>query len=145
MRAWQTRSEAETREVGRQLARELQPNGIVCLHGELGAGKTTLTQGLAVGLGLDAADVQSPSYTIVREHEGAGGRLVHIDLYRLDPGQVEALGMEEILAAAGVKAIEWPERLPFALPDALHLSLRRLERGGREIRETTATGERAEL
>ena len=138
MRVWRARSEAETRGVGQELAAELLPVGVICLHGELGAGKTTLTQGLAQGLGIDPAEIQSPSYTIIREHEGQHGRLVHIDLYRLEPEQVESLGMEEILAAPAVKAIEWPERLPFSLRDALHIGLRRLDDHTREIREAVA-------
>jgi tRNA threonylcarbamoyladenosine biosynthesis protein TsaE len=134
MRTWRTASERETREVGRELAAELLPGGTICLRGELGAGKTTLVQGLGSGLGIDPTEVQSPSYTIIREHEGPGGRLVHIDLYRLDPDQVDALGMEEVLSAPAIKAIEWPERLPFPLSDALHVEMRRIDGGAREIR-----------
>lgn len=124
------------------MAVRLGPGGILCLHGELGAGKTTLTQGLAEAMGIDPSEVQSPSYTIIREHEGRRGQLIHIDLYRLDAPQVEALGLEEVLDTPAVKAIEWPERLPFPLDDALHLELSRLEDGSRQIRELTAPGAR---
>lgn len=133
MRVWATASEAESRKVGKGLAGKLVPDGIVCLHGELGVGKTTLTQGLASGLGIETSEVQSPSYTIVREHEGPGGRLVHIDLYRLEPEQVSALGLEEILAGTGIKVIEWPERLPFELPEAAHVRIEISEDGSRRI------------
>jgi tRNA threonylcarbamoyladenosine biosynthesis protein TsaE len=79
--------------------------------------------------------VQSPTFTLIREHEGARGRLVHADLYRLDPEEVGALGLEEILAGPGVKVVEWAERLPFAMPGALALRLARLGEEQREILE----------
>lgn len=142
MKAWSTFSEGESREVGRHLADLLAPNGILCLRGELGAGKTTLTQGLASGLGIEPSEVQSPSYTIIREHEGNGGRLIHIDLYRLEPDQASALGLEEILAGAGVKAIEWPERLPFEIPEANHLKIEVLDDGSRRIEWLEGTEEK---
>jgi tRNA threonylcarbamoyladenosine biosynthesis protein TsaE len=104
------------------------------LSGALGAGKTVLAQGVAAGLGIDPAEVQSPTYTLVREHAGPGGRLVHIDLYRLAPAEVLALGAEELLAGPGVKVVEWAERLPFAVPGALWLEIEALAGGGREVR-----------
>lgn len=136
MRIWQSRSTAETREVGSLLARELAPDGCLLLEGGLGAGKTVLVQGLAAGLGLDPAEVQSPTYTLVRIHDGAGGRLLHFDLYRLSPDEVVAEGFEELLAGPGVKAVEWADRLPFPVPRALRLELS-AEAGetGRTIRE----------
>jgi tRNA threonylcarbamoyladenosine biosynthesis protein TsaE len=138
---WVTRSEAETRDVGVALAERLRPCGVLLLAGELGAGKTVLAQGVAAGLGIDAREVQSPSYTLMREHRGgeggggAGARLLHVDLYRLEPEQAARLGLEEALAGGGVKVVEWPERLPFPVPGALRLRLRRLPDGGREIVE----------
>lgn len=121
-----TRSEAETREHGRALARELAPDGILLLSGELGSGKTVLARGIGEGLGIDAREVQSPTFTIIREHEGSGGRLVHVDLYRLAPEDTAGLGLDELLAGPGVKVVEWAERLPFAIPGARWLRLRRL-------------------
>lgn len=135
MRSWQSRDEAETRSLGASLAAELAPDGVLLLCGELGSGKTVLTQGIAAGLGLDPAEVQSPSFTLVREHGDAGRRLIHVDLYRLSPEEAAELGLEEILAGRGVKVIEWAERLPFSVPGALRLSLTRRPDGGREIRE----------
>lgn len=139
MRIWQSRSAAETREIGRRLSSELAPDGCLLLEGPLGAGKTVLVQGLAAGLGFDPAEVQSPTYTLVRVHEGPGGRLLHFDLYRLSPDEVVAEGFEELLAGPGVKAVEWAERLPFPVPRALRLELA-AEAGeaGRTIRERTA-------
>jgi tRNA threonylcarbamoyladenosine biosynthesis protein TsaE len=135
LRRWRTRSEEETRRVGEELARELQPRGVLLLSGDLAAGKTVLAQGIAQGLGIDPSEVQSPTYTLVREHSGDHGRLIHLDLYRLGPEDASALGLEEILQAPAVKVIEWAERLPFAVPGALRLSLERSGPAERDIRE----------
>ena len=134
MRRWVTRSEEETQSLGRTLARELAPDGVLLLSGELGTGKSVLARGIGEGLGIDPRQVQSPTFTLIREHRGSGGRLVHVDLYRLEPEQAAALGLEELLAGPGVKVVEWAERLPFAVPGALVLRLARLAEGeGREI------------
>jgi len=136
MRRWVSRSEEETRALGRALAGELAPHGVLLLSGELGSGKTVLARGIGEGLGIDAREVQSPTFTLIREHAGSGGRMVHVDLYRLDPEETGALGLEELLAGPGVKVVEWAERLPFALPEARRLFLARLAEGeGREIVE----------
>ena len=129
MRRWTSHSAAETRELGGRLAAELQPDGVLLLSGELGVGKTVLVQGVAAGLGLDPKQVQSPSYTLMVSHDAGSVRLTHIDLYRLEPEETYALGVEEELAGEGVKVVEWAERLPDAPPDALAL---RIERTGRE-------------
>jgi tRNA threonylcarbamoyladenosine biosynthesis protein TsaE len=135
---WVTRSEEETRDLGRTLARELAPDGVLLLSGDLGSGKTVLARGIGEGLGIDPREVQSPTFTLIREHEGKSGRLVHVDLYRLEPEQTAALGLEELLAGPGVKVIEWAERLPFAVPGARVMRLTRTPQipGGREIVET---------
>lgn len=136
MKRWQSGSESRTREIGRGLAQLLAPDGILLLTGDLGAGKTVLTQGIASGLGIDPREVQSPTYTLMREHEGADASLLHVDLYRLDPSEVEAVGLEERLAGPGVKVVEWAERMPFPVPGALRLAMRILEDGqAREIVE----------
>ncbi len=138
MRRWLCRSEAETRSLGRALSEELLPHRVLLIEGDLGAGKTVLAQGIAQGLAIDAAEVQSPTYTLVREHQGPGGRLVHLDLYRLEPRQVEEIGLEEILAGPGIKVVEWPERLAFRPEDALRLRIAPLAgdpAGGREVFE----------
>ena len=132
-----THGEEETRALGRDLAKELLPDGVLLLSGELGSGKTVLARGIGEGLGLDPREVQSPTFTLIREHQGSGGRLVHVDLYRLEPAEAAALGLEELLAGPGVKVVEWAERLPFAVPRARALRLDRTPDGeGREIVET---------
>lgn len=124
-RAWTTSSADETRALGQALAAELAPDGVLLLDGDLGAGKTVLAQGVGDGLGVDASDVQSPTFTLVREHEGArGARLIHLDLYRLEPPDAERLGLEELLAGPGVKVVEWAERLPFPIPHAHRITIR---------------------
>lgn len=136
MRSWRSSSVEETQAVGRAFAAELAPDGLLLLRGGLGAGKTALVQGLAAGLGLDPREVQSPTFTLVRDYTVPGGRLIHVDLYRLEPAEVEATGIEELLAGPGVKAVEWSERLPFRPEGAVELEI---ERSGelRTIRELT--------
>jgi tRNA threonylcarbamoyladenosine biosynthesis protein TsaE len=133
VRTWITHSEEETRAIGQSLAADLLPDGVLLLSGDLGAGKTVLARGVAEGLGIDPGEVQSPTFTLIREHRGSGGRLVHVDLYRLDADQAGALGLEELLAGPGVKVVEWAERLPFAVPGALQVRLVRRPEDGREI------------
>jgi len=137
-RSWQTGDEEETLRLGALLADELRPDGVLLLHGDLGAGKTVLARGVARALGIDPAEVQSPTFVLVREHEGAGGRLVHVDLYRIEPDEAAAVGIEELLAGPGVKVVEWAERLPFSPPGALRLRIDRAGESAREIREVGA-------
>lgn len=106
----------QTRGVGVSLGRRLRTGDVVLLHGDLGAGKTTLAQGIALGLGVADA-VQSPTFALVHEYEGrdAAGtptRLYHLDLYRLGgAADLDSFGFDEYLAAGdGVSLIEWPER-----------------------------------
>jgi tRNA threonylcarbamoyladenosine biosynthesis protein TsaE len=136
-RRWVTRTEAATERLGAELAPELGPDGVLLLTGELGSGKTVLARGLAGALGIEPRQVLSPSFNLVREHRGAAGRMVHVDLYRLEPEETGGLGLEELLAAPGVKVVEWAERLPAALRSqaALSLRLRRLPDEGAEARE----------
>jgi tRNA threonylcarbamoyladenosine biosynthesis protein TsaE len=136
-----TASEAETEALGAELARELAPDGVLFLSGDLGTGKTVLARGIAAALGIEPREVQSPTYTLIREHQGSGGRLIHVDLYRLSPEEAAELGLEELLAGPGIKVVEWAERFPFAVPGARWLTLRRLagEEGGADGREITET------
>ncbi len=115
------------------LAELLAPSGVLLLTGELAAGKTVLTRGLAGALGIPAHDVQSPSYTLIHQHQGAQGALIHIDLYRLSPEEALGLGLEELLEQPAVKVVEWPDRLPFDLPDAYRAEISILPSGERQI------------
>lgn len=137
MRRWSSSGVEATLALGEELARELEPDGVLLLHGDLGSGKTVLVQGLARGLGIDPRSVQSPSYTLISRYDTGARTLVHVDLYRLTPEETFALGLEEELAGPGVKAVEWAERIPVPVPGALRLTIRRSGRGDeREILET---------
>ena len=117
----------ETWELAKKLAAELAPGEVVCLEGDLGAGKTTFTQGLAAAMGVPGR-VTSPTFCIVQEH--AGERLlVHMDLYRLHgESDVEAIGWEDYLAQGAVLAVEWPERAGSLIPaDARRIVFRHLD------------------
>lgn len=107
----QSNSEAETRAIGARLAAQLQPGAVLLLSGDLGAGKTAFTKGLAEGLGIDAGDVTSPTFTLVHEYRQGRLPLVHVDLYRLEKVDLDELGMDAELADRGVLAIEWADRL----------------------------------
>lgn len=135
-RCWRTASEEETVRLGARLAEELRPDGTLLLHGDLGTGKTVLARGVAQALGIDPAEVQSPTFVLVREHEGRQGRLVHVDLYRIEPEEAAAVGIEELLAGPGIKVVEWADRLPYTPPGALTLHLERTGEDEREVRET---------
>ena len=115
MPLYRTASEAETIALGERLGRQIA-RGVVLLIGNLGAGKTTLAKGMAQGLGAAAAEeVSSPTFTLI--HEYGGGRVYHIDLYRLDePREVESLGLDELYDRDALILIEWGERFPKLLP-----------------------------
>jgi len=135
---YRTATEAETIALGEQLARELPARGVVLLIGNLGAGKTTLAKGIAKGRGAaDPDDVSSPTFTLI--HEYGGGRVYHIDLYRLDePRQVATLGLEELFEKDALVLIEWGERFPELMPEErTEIRLRALENEEREIAVTT--------
>lgn len=123
LKVWTSHSEADTEAVGAELARLLPEGTTLLLSGDLGAGKTVLVRGLAAALGVDRRQVQSPSYSLIHEYEGTAGRLVHVDLYRLEPEDVPSLGLDELLYGAGYKAVEWAERLPQEPPDAARVTL----------------------
>ena len=113
----------ETWAVAKSLAAELRPGDVVCLEGDLGAGKTTFTQGLAAALGVSGR-VTSPTFCIVQEHppRTAGGAfLVHMDLYRLQgEADVLAIGWEDYLSDGAVLVVEWPERAGTLVPESAH-------------------------
>jgi tRNA threonylcarbamoyladenosine biosynthesis protein TsaE len=110
-RRYETQSEDETGRVGVDVGRTLTAGDVLLLQGNLGAGKTAFVRGVAEGLGADPAAVSSPTFTIMQEYRGGRVPLFHVDLYRLnDPREIEDLGLEEI-AADGVLAIEWAEKL----------------------------------
>ena len=113
----------DTQRLGHLLGQAAEEGDVLALDGPLGAGKTSLTQGLAAGLGVPGR-VLSPTFAMVMVHEGGRLPLVHADLYRVgDPSELEELGWEEHVVGGGVVAVEWAGRLPGALP-ADHLAVR---------------------
>jgi tRNA threonylcarbamoyladenosine biosynthesis protein TsaE len=132
-----TTSEAETAAVGRDLARTLKRGDVVLLFGELGAGKTAFVRGLAEGLGIDPSEISSPTFTIVQQYAGGRLPLLHVDLYRVNPREVDDLGLEE-LGSEAVTAIEWAERLPRPIAGGIEVTLRHAGGDVRTIR--TALG-----
>ncbi|MBQ6914886.1 MAG: tRNA (adenosine(37)-N6)-threonylcarbamoyltransferase complex ATPase subunit type 1 TsaE [Kiritimatiellae bacterium] len=118
----------ETWALARRLAAELRPGDVVCLEGDLGAGKTTFTQGLAAALGVEGR-VTSPTFCLVQEHRGGDAYLVHMDLYRLQgEDDVLAIGWEDYLAAGAIIVVEWPERAGGLIPaDARHIVFAHLD------------------
>jgi len=126
-----SRSEDETRAAGESLAATLGPGDTVLLTGDLGMGKTVFARGTAVGLGVDAEQVRSPSFTLVNLYSG---RLpvYHIDLYRIEKVEdMDELGLQEILGGDGVAIVEWAERLGPYRPDGA-VEVRIEDRGGQE-------------
>lgn len=107
-----THSPVDTQNLGERIGRHLKAGDTIFLFGELGAGKTTLTQGIARGLGVSKKEyVRSPSFTLVNEYSGRVP-VYHIDLYRIDSSdELENLGLEEIFSGQGVAIVEWAEKL----------------------------------
>jgi tRNA threonylcarbamoyladenosine biosynthesis protein TsaE len=128
-----THSESETIAAARDLAASLDAGAAVLLHGDLGAGKTVFVRGLAEGLGVESEDVSSPTFTIIQEYRGGRLPLFHVDLYRLDDArEIDDLGLDEI-AAEGVLAIEWADKLPRPVRDAIIVRIALDDDGGRTI------------
>lgn len=129
-----TYSDEETFALGLALGERLNGRAVFLLSGDLGAGKTIFAKGVAAGLGLDPADVTSPSFTLINEYEGRL-KVYHIDLYRLESGDCQSLGLEEILEAPrAVVLIEWAERLGFVPTDAIAINIEYLNDTTRKIR-----------
>ncbi len=117
-KSFRTRSREETIALGERLGRALEPGDVLVLTGDLGAGKTQLTKGIAAGMGV-TDDVTSPTFTIEMVYEGAEMPLYHFDLYRLDdPDQLEDTGIFDVLGADGVCSIEWGEQFADEIGDA---------------------------
>ena len=123
-----TNSERETEDLGARLARELRPGAVIAFTGDLGAGKTAFTRGLARGMGIEDR-VTSPTFTIVNEYEGGRLPLFHFDLYRLSSSdELFDIGWEDYLVRGGVCAVEWSENVADALEeDVIRVEIRRGE------------------
>ncbi|MFY7922193.1 MAG: tRNA (adenosine(37)-N6)-threonylcarbamoyltransferase complex ATPase subunit type 1 TsaE [Gemmatimonas sp.] len=106
---------------GRAVGAALPRPAVVTLAGDLGAGKTTLARALCAGLGVQNLDaVTSPTFSLVQQYDSPPGTVVHVDLYRLrSDAELDALGWDELVAAASVLLVEWPERAMLRLPSMI--------------------------
>lgn len=129
-----TTSPGQTRAIGERIARRLCPGDVLCLWGDLGAGKSELTRGVASGLGV-SGPVTSPSFTIMNVYEDGRLPLYHFDWYRLESSEeLYEMGMDEYLTGEGVSVIEWPGVCPDAIPETrLDVEITPLNETDREI------------
>ena len=128
-----TNSPSETEAVGAALAAVLKPGTVIAYRGDLGAGKTAFTRGLARGLGIKES-VTSPTYTIVNEYLSGSMPLFHFDMYRLgSEDELFDIGWEDYLERGGVCAVEWSENVWGAMEDAVVVTISRLGEDTRRI------------
>ncbi|EST10919.1 tRNA (adenosine(37)-N6)-threonylcarbamoyltransferase complex ATPase subunit type 1 TsaE [Sporolactobacillus laevolacticus] len=141
MHQWTTHSPEETMNFSEQMAVYLQPGDVLTLSGDLGAGKTIFTKGLAKGLGIREM-VNSPTFTIVKEYHSGRLPLYHMDVYRISDD--EDIGLEDYFEQDGVAVVEWAENIPSWLPDdVLSVVIERVNDHERII-TCTANGSRSE-
>ena len=132
-----TNSPAETEAVGVALGKHIKAGTVIAYRGDLGAGKTAFTRGLARGLGY-AEPVTSPTYTIVNEYLGGRLPLFHFDMYRLKTSDdLWDIGWEDYLERGGVCAVEWSENVDDAMENAVYVTI---EKTGDESRRITIEG-----
>ena len=146
IRTFQTDSPEQTRALAARLGALLRAGDTLCLIGDLGTGKTTWTQGLALGLGLPPEEpVNSPTFTLVAEHPGGRVPLVHLDVYRLTgSSDLYDLAFDDYLSGDSVVVIEWADKIADALPaDRLDITLTSTAPDSRQV-VMTAWGARAE-
>lgn len=132
-----TQSAEETIAFGRTLTQLLAPPKLVLLHGDLGAGKTTLVKGIAAAFEAAAEeDVTSPTFTLVHEYRGPNATLYHIDLYRIDTQrELDTLALNDLRSDNSILLIEWGEKFPrFVRERDVEISLERVGESGRRIR-----------
>ena len=135
---FETNSYLETENIGEQLGKVLQPGTVLAYRGDLGAGKTAFTRGVARGLGCTDT-VTSPTYTIVNEYLSGRMPLFHFDMYRLKSADdLWDIGWEDYLERGGVCCVEWSENVADAMEDAITVTI---EKTGEESRRIVVEGE----
>ncbi len=135
---YESHSERQTADIGADLARRLPPGTVVLLFGDLGAGKTAFVRGFVEGAGIDPDEVSSPTFTIVQAY--GGGRVQHVDLYRLEPAETDELGLEELPETGALVCIEWADRLPHPVPGAVSVRIHDRGDDSRELAIETPDG-----
>ena len=132
-----TNSPEETEAIGKRLGEKLTPGAVIAYQGDLGAGKTAFTRGVALGLGAKE-QVTSPTYTIVNEYLSGKYPLFHFDMYRLaSSDDLFDIGWEDYLDRGGICAVEWSENVADALEDAILITI---EKTGDDTRRITIEG-----
>ncbi len=128
-----TDSYEKTEQLGEKIADLLQAGDVVVLNGDLGVGKTTLTRGLARGLGIKR-NVKSPTFTLIREYKDGRVPLYHMDAYRLESSPDEDLGFDEYFNGDGITIVEWPQFIKDEIPaDHISINITRLSDTEREV------------
>lgn len=141
LKSYKTNSAEETIELGKKIGNLLNPSDVLLLTGDLSAGKTTLTKGIGISLGVTKI-INSPTFTIVKEYKGKCP-LYHLDLYRLD-GLNNDFDLEDFIEGDGICVIEWPYQVEEILPkEYLEINLKRISEFERSI-EVKANGSRYE-
>ncbi len=139
---------ATTLALGRWLGQRLPAGTVLLLQGDLGSGKTTLTKGLGLGLGISEA-IDSPTFTLINEYTEGRLPLYHVDLYRLDRAATQQLFLEiyweGIEYPPGIMAIEWSERLAWLPPEPLHIALTAQQPEGRQVTLTPTNDAQVQL
>lgn len=137
-------SRNDTIALGEKMAKFLKAGDVIVLNGDLGAGKTTFTKGLAAGLGVPDM-IKSPTFTIIREYQNGRLPLYHMDVYRLENGGGEDLGLEEYFDGDGVCVVEWAEYVADELPeDFLVIHFKRTDDENKRVLEFSPHGHRYE-
>ena len=128
----------ETINIGKEIGRLCRGGDIFCLIGEVGAGKTHLTKGIALGLGIDD-NITSPTFTIVNEYDSGRLKLNHFDVYRVnDPDEIYAIGFDEYIFSEGVSIIEWADYIEDLIPEeACYIHIKKLQDQAETYREIT--------
>jgi tRNA threonylcarbamoyladenosine biosynthesis protein TsaE len=126
----------DTVEIGKQLGERVKPGDIICINGDLGAGKTHFTKGIALGLGV-SENITSPTFTIVNEYESGRLKLFHFDVYRVnDPDEIDNIGFDEYIFSNGVSVIEWANYIDELIPkDYIDINISKLPKSGENYRK----------
>ena len=138
---YETNSEKETFELGKNLGEQAKAGQIFCLNGDLGVGKTVFTQGFAKGLGIEE-NVNSPTFTIIQVYEEGRIPLYHFDVYRIgDPEEMYEIGYEEYFFGEGVCHIEWSKLIDELIPEeAINIEIDKNLEKGLDYRKITVEG-----
>ncbi|MGL4730693.1 MAG: tRNA (adenosine(37)-N6)-threonylcarbamoyltransferase complex ATPase subunit type 1 TsaE [Clostridium sp.] len=128
----------ETQKLGMQIGKLCNSGDIICLVGDLGTGKTHLTKGIALGLGIDES-ITSPTFNIVNEYDDGRLKFYHFDVYRVnDPDEIAAIGFDEYIFGDGVSVIEWSNYIEELIPeDNLTIILEKVPQLGSSFRKVT--------